>query len=157
MILATSTRQLAQADCLRRRRRINVRPAMELFCVLGLRRVGFQTILHSFHTKTNILGVRIVQNYGNLCPALVLDGENNGKICFFIIILTLTSAKVSAFYEPQELVATVFSITDNNMPTMHDWRRIRGILADVRVQVMFARYRSFGIGRFTDKPMTELM
>lgn len=67
------------------------------------------------------------------------------------------SAKVSPFYEAQELVASVFSITNNRMPQPGDWGRIQRVLADVRVQVMFARHRSFGIGRFTDKPMTELM
>jgi hypothetical protein len=49
------------------------------------------------------------------------------------------------------------AITNNRRPQMSDWPRIRAILADVRVEVMFARHRTFGIGRFTDKPMAELM
>jgi len=49
------------------------------------------------------------------------------------------------------------SIMNNRHPQMSDWPRIRHILADVRVEVMYARHRTFGIGKFTDKPMSELM
>lgn len=43
------------------------------------------------------------------------------------------------------------------MPQLHEWGRIRHVLVDVRVEVLYARHRSFGIGRFTDKPMSDLM
>lgn len=64
---------------------------------------------------------------------------------------------MSPFYEPQELIATIMSIMNNRHPQMNDWPRIRHVLADVRVEVMYARHRTFGIGKFTDKPMSELM
>ena len=64
---------------------------------------------------------------------------------------------MSPFYEPQDLIATVMQICNNHRPRPNDWPRIRAILADVRVEVMYLRHRTFGIGRFTDKPMSELM
>lgn len=80
------------------------------------------------------------QNFGKPAPALVLD------------------AKVCPFYQSQNLVTTVMSITSPNAPkSPADWRRVRGILQDVRVEVDYMRHRSFGIGRFTKKVMTRLM
>ncbi|KAL3101146.1 hypothetical protein niasHS_001606 [Heterodera schachtii] len=83
-------------------------------------------------------GVRVVRNYGELAPALVLD------------------IKVSPFYESNGLVPTIFAIMNNRMPQMNDWNHIRRVLVDVRVNVMYAKHRSFGIGRFTDQPMSKL-
>ncbi|KAF7631020.1 hypothetical protein Mgra_00008727 [Meloidogyne graminicola] len=61
-------------------------------------------------------GVRIVHNYGDPSPALVLD------------------TKVSPFYESQDLIATIMAITNGRQPQMNDWPRIRAILGDVRVE-----------------------
>uniref|UniRef100_A0A914GSD4 Piwi domain-containing protein n=1 Tax=Globodera rostochiensis TaxID=31243 RepID=A0A914GSD4_GLORO len=97
--------------------------------------VGNGVVLRSGVAK----GVRIVRNYGNLAPALVLD------------------IKVSPFYEPNGLVPTIFAIMNNRMPQMGDWTHIRKALVDVRVNVMYAKHRSFGIGRFTDQPMSKLI
>uniref|UniRef100_A0A183BQ53 Piwi domain-containing protein n=1 Tax=Globodera pallida TaxID=36090 RepID=A0A183BQ53_GLOPA len=97
--------------------------------------VGNGVVLRSGVAK----GVRIVRNYGNLAPALVLD------------------IKVSPFYEPNGLVPTIFAIMNNRMPQMGDWIHIRKALVDVRVNVMYAKHRSFGIGRFTDQPMSKLI
>lgn len=53
---------------------------------------------------------------------------------------------------------TVLAIARPRLPrTPSDWNRIRSILLDVRVEVSYARHRSFGIGRFTEKPMTDLL
>lgn len=85
-------------------------------------------------------GVRVVHDFGNPKPALVLD------------------TKVCAFYDPQSLLATILAITRPRVPrTPQDWHKIRCILQDVRVEVMYARHRSFGIGRLTEKPMSALL
>nr|CAD2172651.1 unnamed protein product [Meloidogyne enterolobii] len=84
-------------------------------------------------------GVRIVHNYGDPAPALVLD------------------TKVSPFYEAQDLIATIMAITNGRQPQMNDWPRIRAILGDVRVEVAYARHRTFALGRFMDRPMSETM
>lgn len=56
------------------------------------------------------------------------------------------------------MVDTVLAIASPRLPrTASDWNRIRSTLLDVRVEVSYARHRSFGIGRFTEKPMSELL
>jgi len=73
----------------------------------------------------------------------------------FLIVQFL--AKVSPFYEAQDLIATIMAITNGRQPQMNDWPRIRAILGDVRVEVAYARHRTFALGRFMDRPMSETM
>ncbi|KAI1728077.1 piwi domain-containing protein [Ditylenchus destructor] len=83
-------------------------------------------------------GARIVENKGKPCAALVLD------------------ATTSAFFKAQNLLTTIKAINGGKCPeTDNEWRRTLELLEDVRVEPIYARLRSFGIGRFTTKAASE--
>lgn len=69
-------------------------------------------------------GVRIVQNYGDPTPALVLDCKSN-----FFLTLYYFLAKVCMFFASQELIKTVFQMNRGTEPTtIFEWERIHGLL-----------------------------
>ncbi|KAI1727141.1 piwi domain-containing protein [Ditylenchus destructor] len=83
-------------------------------------------------------GARIVENKGKPCAALVLD------------------ATTSAFFKAQNLLTTIKAINGGKCPaTENEWKRTLELLEDVRVEPIYARLRSFGIGRFTTKAASE--
>uniref|UniRef100_A0A915DY74 Piwi domain-containing protein n=1 Tax=Ditylenchus dipsaci TaxID=166011 RepID=A0A915DY74_9BILA len=67
-------------------------------------------------------------------------------------------SKVCPFFEVGNLLNTVTAMCGNRLPGAKDLSaRCLKTLQDVRVEVRYAPHRSFGIGRFSDKPMNEML
>lgn len=96
--------------------------------------VGNGMVLRSGVVK----GVRVVDNNGQPKPAIVLD------------------AKVCPHFVEQSLAQTFLELNNNRAPQPADFPRILKTLQDVRVEVMYARHRSFGIGHFSPKPISQM-
>ncbi|KAI1703881.1 piwi domain-containing protein [Ditylenchus destructor] len=85
-----------------------------------------------------VKGVRVVENHGQPTPALVLD------------------AKVCPHFVKQSLAQTCVELNYRKTPQPADYPRLLKTLQDVRVEVMYAPHRSFGIGQFSQKPISQM-
>ncbi|KAI1707446.1 piwi domain-containing protein [Ditylenchus destructor] len=85
-----------------------------------------------------VKGVRVVENHGQPTPALVLD------------------AKVCPHFVKQTLAQTILELNNRQPPQPADHPRILKTLQDVRVEVLYAPHRSFGVGQFSPKPLSQM-